>query len=226
MSEIKLLSKLYSNKAIKPRYVGNNNRSIKNRILALDRGKEFFDGKRSNGYGGYKYDGRWSVVAEALIKRYNLNDKSSILHINSEKGFLLYELKKIIPTLKIKGYETSSYAIKKTPIEIRKSIAKINNYLEINTSKKFDLTIAMGVVYSYSLKDAAKVLKILNKISNKSFITLASYKDLNDYSLFKNWTLLGTTILKKNEWKIFLKYFNYKGDYEFTNSVSLNLKKL
>ena len=41
MSEIKLLSKLYSNKAIKPRYVGNNNRSIKNRILALDRDKEF-----------------------------------------------------------------------------------------------------------------------------------------------------------------------------------------
>ena len=226
MSEIKLLSKLYSDKISKPRYVGNYTRSIKNRILALERDKEFFDGKRCNGYGGYKYDGRWAIVARALIKKYNLNEKSSILHINSEKGFLLLELKKIIPSLKIQGYETSTYALKKTPKEIRGKIKKINSYLEINTSKKFDLTIAIGVVYSYSLKDAAKILNILNKISRSSFITLASYTNLNDYFLFKNWTLLGSSILKKKEWKIFLKHFNYKGDYEYTNSKSLNLKKI
>ena len=70
------------------------------------------------------------------------------------------------------------------------------------------------------------MIKILNKISKLSFITIASYTTLNEYLLFKNWSLLGTLILKENEWKIFLKYFNYKGDYEFTNSKSLNLKKI
>ena len=90
--------------------------------------------------------------------------------------------------------------------------------------KKYDLTIAIGVVYSYTLKDAIEIIKLLNNISKTSYITLASYTNIDDYMLFKNWTLLGNLILKKNEWKKLLINFEFKGDYEFTNSRTLNLK--
>ena len=30
-------------------------------------GKDYFDGERQYGYGGYKYDGRWRPFAEKLI---------------------------------------------------------------------------------------------------------------------------------------------------------------
>ena len=33
---------------------------------------DYWDGDRGYGFGGYKYDGRWSVVAQALIDRYHL----------------------------------------------------------------------------------------------------------------------------------------------------------
>ena len=33
----------------------------------------YFDGSREQGYGGYKYDGRWKPLAKAMIKHYNLN---------------------------------------------------------------------------------------------------------------------------------------------------------
>ena len=39
---------------------------------------DYWDGDRRYGYGGYKYDGRWKIVAKALIKRYKLNNKSKI----------------------------------------------------------------------------------------------------------------------------------------------------
>ena len=45
----------------KPRFVSNNKKKIINRIIATKRDKNFFDGDRNNGYGGYKYDGRWNL---------------------------------------------------------------------------------------------------------------------------------------------------------------------
>src|SRR5438045_3795439 len=37
-------------------------RTIKNRLAALPRDREFFDGARENGYGGFVDDGRWGPV--------------------------------------------------------------------------------------------------------------------------------------------------------------------
>ena len=75
----------------KPRLVGRFE-SIKNRIIASYRDKDFFDGDRSNSYGGYKYDGRWKSIAESMVSEYQLKSGSRILHIGCEKGFLLSDL--------------------------------------------------------------------------------------------------------------------------------------
>ena len=34
---------------------------------------EYWDGDRNTGYGGYRYDGRWAPVAQALIERYRIS---------------------------------------------------------------------------------------------------------------------------------------------------------
>ena len=43
---------------------------------------DYWDGDRRYGYGGYKYDGRWKVVAEKLIEIYNLQSNVKILDSN------------------------------------------------------------------------------------------------------------------------------------------------
>ena len=67
MREFDLLD-IYPN--LKKRYFSKNFRTIKNRIISSYKGKEFYDGKRSNGYGGYKNDGRWSLIAKKIFKIY------------------------------------------------------------------------------------------------------------------------------------------------------------
>ena len=48
--------------------------------------KEYWDGDRKFGYGGYKYiPGRWKPVAEKLIKTYKLDSKSKIETKNQEE---------------------------------------------------------------------------------------------------------------------------------------------
>ena len=50
-----------------------------NRELALKFDKEYFDGTREQGYGGYSYDGRWVKVAKKINKLYNLINKLGYL---------------------------------------------------------------------------------------------------------------------------------------------------
>ena len=210
----------------KPRFVSDEKRTIKNRIIASERNYDFFDGERDNGYGGFKYDGRWEKVANKIYNEYKLNEKSSLLQLNSEKGFLISDFKKNFPDIKCIGLETSDYAIDNSIPEIKKNINKVDNYIKLNfLNDTFDFVLAIGVIYALTITDLLKCIKEIQRVGNgKSFITLASYTDEKDYWLFKNWTLIGALILKKEEWVDVLKYANYTGDYYFTNAQTLNLQ--
>ena len=210
-----------------PRYVGDNIRTIEHRIVASYREKIFFDGDRNFGYGGFKYDGRWKIIAKKICSEYKLNENSKFLQIGCEKGFLLHDIKELYPKMKLYGLETSSYAVNHSMKSINKSVKKCDNYIKLEFSDNFfDFVLALGVVYTHNLTDAMQCIKEIQRVGkNNSFMTLASYKEKDDYWLFKQWTVLGTTILKEDEWKKVLKHLNYNGDYYFTNSERLNLQK-
>ena len=83
-----------------------------NRNIARKFDKEFFDGDRSTGYGGFKYNEKyWKNVVKDFKDYWKLKDDSSILDVGCAKGFMLYDFKKILPNLKVKGIDISKYAI-------------------------------------------------------------------------------------------------------------------
>ena len=84
--------------------------------------KDYWDGDRRYGYGGYTYiAGRWKNVAEELIKKYKLNNHSSVLDVGCGKAFLLYELKLLLPGLKVVGFDISEHGL----AEVRRSRTKL-----------------------------------------------------------------------------------------------------
>jgi len=222
MREFDLLS-IYPN--LKSRFISKNTRTIENRIVASYREKEFYDGKRDNGYGGFFYDGRWKPIAEKIFSEYKLKDNSKILHIGCDKGFLLHDIKNLKPKSIVRGIEISNYAISKSKKDIKKYIKKSPfNNLPFK-SNYFDFVIAIGPAYALNLRDSIQCIKEIARVGKgKSFITLGSYDDESEEKLFKYWTLLGSTILHKKEWVKVLKHCRYKGDYKFNTAKSLNLK--
>ena len=67
---------------------------IKCMQIAKKYGKDYWDGDRRYGYGGYKFiAGRWEPVAQALIDYYNIDNHSNVLDVGCGKSYLLYELK-------------------------------------------------------------------------------------------------------------------------------------
>ena len=71
--------------------------------------------------------------------------------------------------------------------------------------------------------EVVKTIKEINRVSKKSFITVAAYSNKYEKQIFENWTLIGTTILHKKDWIELFRTLNYKGDYYFTTTKSLNL---
>lgn len=222
MKEKNLLSK-YPQPQMQ-RVVSEKLRTVEHRIVASKRGQEFFDGNRNCGYGGFTYDGRWKPIASDIISNYNLENNSNVLQINSEKGFLLHDIRSLNPKINVFGTETSDYAISQTVDDVKDKIVLSNPTQLPFNDNYFDFVLGLGVIYTLNIGEAIKALREIIRVSKKNaFVTLASYENQDDYFLFKQWTLLGSTLLKKSEWIKILSYCNYEGDYFFTNANTLNL---
>lgn len=187
---------------------------IEDRILTWKLDKEYFDGSREQGYGGYKYDGRWKSVAKEIIQYYDLKDNSKILDIGCAKGYLLEEFRKLLKNPILCGIDISSYAIKNS---IKKGkILAIGNATTLPFSNKyFDLVISINSLHNILSKiELKKAFKEINRVSKKNiYITVGSYKNKNEKKKLDDWAVLATTYLSNEGWTKFFKKVNYKGDY-------------
>ena len=206
------------------RVVGPDIRTIENRIISSERGKEFYDGDRVNGYGGMVNDGRWGPIAKNIYDDYNLG-YARVLQMGAHKGYLLEELFKL--GCRVWGQEVSTYAASKSLINM-----DICPFTKLPyEDAQFDMVICASPVYSLNLPDAIKCLKEIERVKKpqgRSWITLAAYEDERDIEglmLLRYWFLLGTTILTKADWLKVMEYAGYTGDYRFDTAKSLKLTK-
>ena len=185
------------------------------RLIARKFGKEFFDGDRSHGYGGFYYNLRfWKDVIPDFEKYYNLTSNSKILDIGCAKGFMLYDFQKIIPGIEVAGVDISKYAIDNSKEEVRKYI-QVSSALKLPfEDNSFDLVISINTLHNLSKDDIKIAIKEINRVSKKdAFITLDAYRDDNEKKAMEAWNLTALTMMHTDDWKTFFKDINYVGDY-------------
>src|SRR5260370_30177425 len=108
MSEINLLDRYPRSK----RPIAEREASVpRERDVAKRFGREYFDGERTQGYGGYRYDGRWVHIAERFRDYYSLASGDRVLDIGCAKGFFLHDLQCVVPGVEVFGIDISAYAL-------------------------------------------------------------------------------------------------------------------
>ena len=212
----------YFKKPVKVRARVAKERTVINKMYAWQLGKEYYDGSRLNGYGGFKYDGRWLKLLPKIIKRYKLKKSSKVLDLGCKKGFLLKDLNILIPGIKSYGIENHLYALKKS-IKCNSKLIQSEYYSIPFKDKYFDFVIAFNSLYMYNLGDVIKSLREIERVSKKSYIVLASGENNEERNRFYKWTLIGTSILLKKEWKTLFKKIKFTGDYYFSSAKSLGV---
>ena len=185
-------------------------------ILAKKWGYDYWDGDRKINYGGYFYKpGYWTAVAKKLISTYSLNNSSRILDIGCGKGYLLFEIKKILPDIYVCGIDISEYAI-------IQALSDTNLHLNIGNAtklpwpdKQFDLAFSINTFHNlYTFELEAALLEI-SRVSFSQFICIESYRNEFEKMNLLYWQVTCESFFTPDEWKWWFRKFHYSGDYEF-----------
>lgn len=190
-------------------------KTAEDREIARRFGKEFFDGDRRHGYGGFSYHPRfWHPVIPTIKNHFGLNAKSSVLDVGCAKGFMLYDMKELIPGITVTGIDISAYAIQNAHEKVKHTLFVGNATNLPFPDDSFECVISINTLHNLEKNDLAIALKEVERVSQgKSFITVDAYRNEEEKQLMSDWNLTAKTIMHVDEWKAFFHDVGYTGDY-------------
>lgn len=182
--------------------------------IATQFGQEYWDGERHLGYGGYRYDGRWRAVAEAMVAHYKLPRDAKILDVGCGKGFLLYDLKQVLPDATVVGIDISQYAIENAKEEI-KPFVRVGNANRLPFAhKEFDFVYSINTLHNLYIYDLFAAVREIERVGKQAkHITVECYKTEAQKVNLMYWQLTCRAFHTPAEWEWIFEQCGYRGDY-------------
>ncbi len=183
--------------------------------LARAWAKDYWDGDRRTGYGGYSYDGRWRPVAQALAEHYNLKSGDHLLDVGCGKAFLLYELTQVVPGLKVCGLDISAYALQNAKQELRGSYVQGNATELPFRDQQFKLTLSLTTLHNLRSYQLEAALHEIQRVSQQAYIVVESFRNLQEWENLLYWQLTCECFFWPDEWQWWFDKTGYQGDHSF-----------
>jgi len=190
-------------------------KTLEDRALARQFGKEFFDGDRRHGYGGFNYFPRfWQPVIPTFKAHFGLTKNSSVLDVGCAKGFMLHDLNELIPGITVQGIDISEYAIAHAIEDMKPFVMAADARRLPFQDRSYDVVISINTVHNLDRDDCAKALQEIERVSRgKSFVTVDAYRNDEERVAMEAWNLTAKTMMHVDDWKKFFKEVGYTGDY-------------
>ena len=84
-----------------------------------------------------------------LVDKLKLSDGDAVLDVGCGKGFLLYEMKQVLPNLRITGLEISEYAVDHAKPEVKPCITKGCASKLPFVDAEFDAVVSLGTLHNF-----------------------------------------------------------------------------
>lgn len=215
MAEINLLRRYPPSKRnIEKRTTAQSAENIR---IAREYGREYFDGARDTGYGGYRYDGRWVAIAEDMVEHWNLKPGDRVLDVGCGKGFLVKDLMKVCPGLEVFGLDISEYALLNCEPETVGRLHLGDCMKMPFPDDSFAAVIAINVVHNLERADCITAVREIERLApGRGYIQVDSYRTDDERELFISWVLTAKTHYDPAGWKQLYAEAGYTGDYHWT----------
>ena len=180
--------------------------------------KDYFDGGREYGYGGYKYDGRWRPVAQDIIESWGLKSGMRVLDIGCAKGFLVKDLMIECPGLEVFGLDISEYALKNCEPEVIGRLHLGDMVSLPFPDKSFDAIICINTLHNLDRVGCIAAIREIERVGARgvSYIQVDSYRTENEKDLFEDWVLTARTHHYPKDWEMLFAEAGYSGEYSWT----------
>ena len=184
---------------------------------AIKFGHDYWDGDRLSGYGGYRYDGRWRKVADAMAAHYGLKSGDRILDVGAGKGFLLHDFTQAVPGIDVRGLDISSYAIENAKPEVRERLEVGNASTLPYPDKSFDFVVSVNTLHNLYIQDLFAAIREIERVSKngRSHITVEAYRNEREKVNLMYWQLTCRAFHTPQEWEWVFKTCCYRGDWGF-----------
>jgi SAM-dependent methyltransferase len=214
MKEINLLARYpRARRNVKARLVQKE----ENRAIARKFGQEYFDGSREQGYGGYRYDGRWIPIAEDIVKYFDLRSGERLLDVGCGKGFLVKDVMQVCPGLQAFGLDISEYAVMNCEPEV---VGRLHlgdaTHLPF-PDKSFQCVISINTIHNLERTGCIAALKEIERVApGKGFVQVDAYRSPAERKVFEDWMLTAMTYGMPPDWVAILEEAGYTGAYYWT----------
>ena len=215
MAEVNLLARLPKGK----RNINARTEAKSPEIIAISRqyGELYFDGPRTYGYGGYRYDGRWIPVAEDIVKHFNLRPGDRVLDVGCAKGFLVKDLMNVCPGLEAFGLDISEYALMHCEPEVVGRLHLGSADKLPFPDKSFNAVLAINTIHNLERADAIRAVREMERLApGRGFIQVDSYRTPEQRELFLSWVLTAKFHDYPDGWIRLFKETSYTGDWDWT----------
>ena len=187
------------------------------REIAKRFGREYFDGDRGQGYGGYRYDGRWVPIAERMRDFYGLGPGDLILDVGCAKGFLLHDFRAVIPGVHVAGLDLSAYAVERAMDDVRPFVLVGSADALPFADKSFDLVVSINSVHNLERDRCVQAISEMERVSRRfKYLQVDSYRSEPERENFERWQLTAVTYFDPAGWRRVFERAGYTGDYYWT----------
>jgi SAM-dependent methyltransferase len=195
----------------------NRSASDEYRRIARRFEREYFDGDRTTGYGGYRYDGRWVPIAERIRDHYGLSAGDRVLDVGCAKGFLLHDLRAAVPGLEVVGLDVSAYALEHVMPDLRGRVVRgTAEHLPFGDGS-FDLVIAINVLHNLERDACVEGLREVERVSRGGrYVQVDSWLNEAQRRNLELWVLTARTYVAPDDWRALFRQAGYAGDYYWT----------
>ena len=184
--------------------------------VAVKFGYDYWDGNRLTGYGGYRYDGRWRKVADAMVETYGIKPGMRILDVGSGKGFLLHDFTEACPGVEVAGIDISDYAIEHT-METVKPYCRVGTAATLPwPDDHFDLVISINTLHNLFLPDLWSSFEEIERVGRGAkYVCVEGYRNEREKMNLMYWQLTCHAFHTPEDWQFLFEKIGYTGDHEF-----------
>ena len=187
------------------------------REVAKRFGREYFDCDRGQGYGGYRYDGRWVPIAARLRDHYGLGAGQRVLDVGCAKGFLLHDLRRAVPGLCVTGLDVSAYAIEQSMPDVRPFLVRGSAEGLPFRDGAFDLVLSINAVHNLGRDACVRALAEIERVGRRHrYVQVDSWLTEEQREKFERWQLTALTYSDPDGWRRLFAEAGYRGDYYWT----------